>query len=452
MSLTPPGASATSFGFDALGRHASRVTPGGTDAYEYVATSETVWRITTAGIPTSSALDPSGARLATAQSGTTGYLLPDLHGNLAAVVNAGETALLSATRYDAFGLTAAAYDAGGSFPTPWRFQGRLDVSPDTHPLYAAGARFYDPAIGAFTQLDTYAGSPADPLSLNRFAYAEANPWTLVDPSGHRPCPDVVCDTVVDSSKPPPPEPPQPPGPVPEGPALGQSAADPFIYVVVNPAAFEGPAPCVAGTCPTTVPLPRDPRYSSFGTHVGLGGCASVPVYGWPCDLLDAGLSLAEGDVPGFFISLLGTISIGDSLRAARQGERKAAMAAGHLALDTDVLIFGLEKGQIAAVDAALAGRTPVVSPQAAREFLRQGDRNVLRNFLVERGGRIGPRANARVLDDLEAQAELIGRIQKLSDRLVAGSAVREGITLLTNDKRFYSWLREVGYDAELWTP
>ncbi len=72
VSLTPPGQSATSFGFDALGRHASRVTPGGTDAYEYVATSETVWRITTAGIPTSSALDPSGARLATSQSGTHG--------------------------------------------------------------------------------------------------------------------------------------------------------------------------------------------------------------------------------------------------------------------------------------------------------------------------------------------------------------------------------------------
>ncbi len=183
MSLTPPGQSATSFGFDALGRHAARVTPAGTDAYEYVATSETVWRITTAGIPTSSALDPSGARLATSQSGSTGFLLPDLHGNLAAVVNATETALLSATRYDAYGATVAAYDAGGSFPTPWRFQGRLDVSPDSHPLYAAGARFYDPAIGAFTQLDTYAGSPADPLA-QPLRLCRGQPLDPVDPSGH----------------------------------------------------------------------------------------------------------------------------------------------------------------------------------------------------------------------------------------------------------------------------
>jgi len=42
----------------------------------------------------------------------------DLHANLAAVVNSGETAILSATRYDPYGLTAATYDSGGAFPTP----------------------------------------------------------------------------------------------------------------------------------------------------------------------------------------------------------------------------------------------------------------------------------------------------------------------------------------------
>jgi hypothetical protein len=37
----------------------------------------------------------------------------------------------------------------------------------------------------FTSLDTFAGSAQDPLSMNRFLYAEANPATLVDPTGHR---------------------------------------------------------------------------------------------------------------------------------------------------------------------------------------------------------------------------------------------------------------------------
>jgi hypothetical protein len=40
-------------------------------------------------------------------------------------------------------------------------------------------------LGAFTQLDTYAGEAASPLSLNRYVYAGANPWTLIDPSGHK---------------------------------------------------------------------------------------------------------------------------------------------------------------------------------------------------------------------------------------------------------------------------
>jgi RHS repeat-associated protein len=175
----------------------SRVTPAGTDTYDYLGRSETVWRITTAGIATSGALDPSAARLASSKGGTIGYLLPDLHGNLAAVVNAGETAIVSATRYDPFGQTAAAFDSGAAFPTPWRFQGRLDLSPDSHPLYDFGACTYDPAIGAFTALDTYPGSPGDPLSLNRFAYAEANPATLIDPDGHFVCAGEECNSATD---------------------------------------------------------------------------------------------------------------------------------------------------------------------------------------------------------------------------------------------------------------
>ncbi|TAL11377.1 MAG: hypothetical protein EPO00_03435, partial [Chloroflexota bacterium] len=72
-----------------------------------------------------------------------------------------------------------------ALPTPWRYQGRLDVGPDTaNPLYDFGARDYRPVTGAFTSLDAYAGQAIDPLSMNRFLYAEANPATFVDPDGH----------------------------------------------------------------------------------------------------------------------------------------------------------------------------------------------------------------------------------------------------------------------------
>ncbi len=50
-------------------------------------------------------------------------------------------------------------------------------------LYFFGTRFYDPTIGRFVQMDTFAGSLADPLSLNRYAYANDNPATVADPTG-----------------------------------------------------------------------------------------------------------------------------------------------------------------------------------------------------------------------------------------------------------------------------
>lgn len=45
------------------------------------------------------------------------------------------------------------------------------------------ARFHPPGIGALTQLD-WLGLPQNPLSMNRFLCALANPATLIDPTGH----------------------------------------------------------------------------------------------------------------------------------------------------------------------------------------------------------------------------------------------------------------------------
>ena len=91
-----------------------------------------------------------------------------------------------ALRYDAWGQVTASVTS--ALPTPWRYQGRLLVDPNgANDLYDAGARFYSPGLGVFTQLDTVQGSALDPLSLNRYLYAAADPETLVDPDGHASC-------------------------------------------------------------------------------------------------------------------------------------------------------------------------------------------------------------------------------------------------------------------------
>jgi hypothetical protein len=51
-------------------------------------------------------------------------------------------------------------------------------------VYENGARDYSPGLGTFLSMDSYAGLATDPLSMNRFLYAEANPTTFIDPSGH----------------------------------------------------------------------------------------------------------------------------------------------------------------------------------------------------------------------------------------------------------------------------
>ncbi|MGH2637936.1 MAG: RHS repeat-associated core domain-containing protein, partial [Rhabdochlamydiaceae bacterium] len=51
-------------------------------------------------------------------------------------------------------------------------------------LYFYGARIYDDYLGRFITEDTVTGSLTDPLSQNRYIYAEDNPESYVDPTGH----------------------------------------------------------------------------------------------------------------------------------------------------------------------------------------------------------------------------------------------------------------------------
>jgi len=128
----------------------------------------------------------NGSRYATKTASGFGWLLADLHGNVAGASSSSLAAISDALRYDAYGQVTASVTS--SLPTPWRYQGRLLVDPaGANDLYDAGARFYSPGLGVFTQLDSVQGSALDPLSLNRYLYAQADPETLVDPDGHASC-------------------------------------------------------------------------------------------------------------------------------------------------------------------------------------------------------------------------------------------------------------------------
>ena len=115
-----------------------------------------------------------------------------------------------------------------------------------------------------------------------------------------------------------------------------------------------------------------------------------------------------------------------------------------MALDTNAVIAAVERGQ-----SVLGGRAPVVPITAVKEFLRGGGSSAaLREFLTANGGRIGLAGQEATATGLRQQAAGLGRVLRLGDSRVAAGAMREGIPLVTNDRKFGNFLRAIGYSVE----
>jgi RHS repeat-associated protein len=61
---------------------------------------------------------------------------------------------------------------------------------DAQDLIYMGARYYNPQVGRFLSIDPKEADPSDLHSLNRYAYANNNPYRYVDPDGREPHPIV----------------------------------------------------------------------------------------------------------------------------------------------------------------------------------------------------------------------------------------------------------------------
>ncbi len=181
------------FTVDPLDRHATRTANGTTDNYGYLGPTETAWQ-TGSTTTTNALLDNDGSRLAIKTgTGSVAWLIFDLHGSAVALCTAGTTTLSDAYRYDGYGERIT---DNGSSVNPWRYRGLLNIGSDnlTWALLDMGARDYSPQLGTFTQRDSAQGKAANPLTMNRFLYALANPATLVDPDGHAALEDETCNT------------------------------------------------------------------------------------------------------------------------------------------------------------------------------------------------------------------------------------------------------------------
>ena len=80
--------------------------------------------------------------------------------------------------YDAYGQTT---DHTGTSNNKYEYAGeQKDITGN----YYLRARYYNPSIGRFSQMDTYMGQNGNPITLHKYLYANASPTMYTDPSGH----------------------------------------------------------------------------------------------------------------------------------------------------------------------------------------------------------------------------------------------------------------------------
>lgn len=121
----------------------------------------------------------AGALISQESTDGTVYYHYDLRGSTVALTN--ETGIITDTyRYDVYGMVT---HLTGDNKTPFLYNGRDGVMTDGNGLLYMRARYYSPELKRFVNADILTGNIGESDSLNRYAYVDGNPITMVDPFG-----------------------------------------------------------------------------------------------------------------------------------------------------------------------------------------------------------------------------------------------------------------------------
>jgi RHS repeat-associated protein len=171
-SYQPPGQSPINMTYTGSGQF-NRASAGGTS---FTNDALGLGRDVSGGTTTNYTRAPDGSILGFRRGGNRYYYLLDGIGSVAAVVK-DDGATVATYEYAPFGELR---NSTGTLTNPYRWLGSLGVYADdgTTGLYKMGTRWYDPAIGRFTQPDPIAGG-----SPNAYDYAGQSPCNAIDTSG-----------------------------------------------------------------------------------------------------------------------------------------------------------------------------------------------------------------------------------------------------------------------------
>jgi RHS repeat-associated protein len=301
-----------------------------------------------------------------------------------------------------------------------------------------GARDYDPLLGQFHTPDPlYLADPArciaSPVACNLYSYAANNPLVFVDPTGYE-----VWRWIKE-----------------------KAAAAGRFGVGVGRGVGAGAADTVVGV----YTMVRHPVRTAEGIAHAVWHPVETGRAVWGV-LEDTAQAVAQGDPEtigrvlfdaGAAVAGVGVVSKAGKIDKLADAGRMADNAgdAGRLAvnsgrasvvLDTNALVVAIERGGAGAV---LRGRTAIVPITTAKEFLRGGgSAEALRAFLSGSGGRLGLAGQEGLAGALQQQARGMGRVLHINDARIAASAMREGLPVVTNDRRFANFLRAINYPVE----
>ena len=176
----------TTFVYDGNGVRVKKIDPDGSVTY-YVRALQaglSIYEVltTTTGITKTSYYYTGAQRVAmrvtTGVSTTVTYLHGDHLGSTSLTTDA-DGQMMARVLYYPYGEERY---TEGTLQTDYGYTGqRKNGYLDT---YSMGARDYDPRLGRWLSADTIVPNPANPQSLNRYAYVRNNPLRYTDPTGH----------------------------------------------------------------------------------------------------------------------------------------------------------------------------------------------------------------------------------------------------------------------------
>ena len=103
----------------------------------------------------------------------------DYRGSTVAITDASGS-VTDTFEYDAYGTLTG---RTGMTDTPFIYDGRDGVVTDENGLLYMRARYYSPELRRFINADIMAGNISNAITLNRYAYANGNPVSNIDPFG-----------------------------------------------------------------------------------------------------------------------------------------------------------------------------------------------------------------------------------------------------------------------------